>query len=110
MSGRGRMSDRRLGIAQVCGNRNHAGGVYDIPGRSTTALDLEGHDGPSRTLLPGRELMLGVGGKAGVVHLSDARMRFEPARELKRVARLRLHPDPQGLESLQEDPRIERRE
>ena len=34
-------------------------------------------------------------------------MRFQPPRQLQRAARLRLHPDPQGLESLEQHPGIE---
>ena len=52
--------------------------------------------------------MLGVRGQHGVLDELDRRMRLEELGDLQRVGRHPLHPQPHGLQALEQDPRVER--
>ena len=65
MGGGGRVSDGGLGISQVGGNGEHAGGVDKAPGRFAAAVEFERDDAPGPRLLVRRQAVpLGAGSKA----------------------------------------------
>src|SRR5712672_3667650 len=108
--GRAGMRNRGLGVAQVRRDRDHPRGIDHPPRRLAPAFHDERDYGASRALLAHRERVLRVGREPRVVHALHPRMRLEPQGELERASRLRLHPYPERLYSLQQHPSIERRQ
>ena len=67
VGGGGRMGDGGLGVAQVGGDRDHAGRIHHAPGGVLAALDLERDDAAAGFLLLHRQRMLRMRRQAGVI-------------------------------------------
>ena len=61
MRGCGRVSDGRLGVAEIGRDRQHAGCVDQLPGRLPPACNIEGDDSPRGTLLAARKIVRQLG-------------------------------------------------
>src|SRR5690625_3626914 len=108
VGGGGRVHDRRLGIAEVGGQRQDARTVEYLPGLVTTALDTKRQYTAEMTLLLAGQIVAGVVRQAGIKHALHRRVVVQPAGQCQRVVAVRLHAQPQGFEPFQEHPGIER--
>src|SRR5690606_16765628 len=102
------MSDRRLHISQIRGDRHQASRVDESPRCITTTFYLERDDAAERRLLTLGELVLRVRRQPRVVHPAHFRLLLEPTRQLERCRRLCTHPELESFQAFKEHPSIER--
>ena len=73
----GGMGDEAFDAAEGFGEREDAHGLEEALDGRHAAGKLEAHHRPETLLLPAGERMVGMGGKAGVMHMGDRRMRLK---------------------------------
>jgi hypothetical protein len=86
-----RMSDRRLDVAEIRGDRQQPRGVDEAPGSGLITGNFKRDDAAEGRLLPARQRVLGMGRKARVVDARDAALVFEPAGDGERRCLVRVH-------------------
>src|SRR5690242_15327122 len=110
MRRRRRMRDQALRIAEIVRDVDEPERVEKPEGRLLVAAYIEGDDGAARAHLAPSQLVLRMARKAGIDNAPHLRMAFEKARDRLGGAALPLDAQFQRLETLQQQPRIERRE
>src|ERR1043166_10336345 len=114
MRRRGRMRDEALRIAEIVRDVDEPERVEKpeagilVPG--LIPRDVEGDDGAAGAHLAPRQLVLRMARKAGIDNARHLRMAFEKPRNRLGGAALSFDPELQRLETLQQQPRIERRQ
>src|SRR5690606_10822542 len=97
-----RMCDRRLDVAKIRRDRHEPHGVDERPCACAAAAYFEGYDAAESLLLTARERVLRMGFQTGVEHAQHGGLLLEPARQLQRRRRMRVHAQLQRFEPLEE--------
>src|SRR5437868_15246480 len=105
MRGAGWVSNGGFHIAEIGGDRHQLRRIDEGPRAFTTARHVEGQYPAESRLLATRERMLRMGFEPRVMHFEHARLTLQPARQLERCDRMRLHTQLERLQSLEEQDR-----
>src|SRR5450830_1067713 len=107
--GRGaRVGNGGLAVTQVGRNGDQASRIDKAPGALFAAFHFKTHHGAEATLLALSQLVLRVALETGVMNLLDTVLLLQPLGQGLGVRAMGLHPQAEGFQALEEDPRIER--
>ena len=107
------MGNGGLHVAQVGGDGKQPGGVDKAPrglavASAVAVFHFNGDHRAERFLLALGQGFLRVAVETGVMHPGNAGLLLQPPRQLQGVFRVRLHAQPQGFQTLEKHPGVER--
>lgn len=104
----GGMVDQAFHAAERFGQGEQFGLLAETLGRVEAALEHDRDDAAEAGHLALGQCVLRVRGQAGVDHLLDRGVGFQPLRQRQRVLAMRAHAQRQGLEAAQREEAVER--
>ena len=104
----GGVGDQGFGAAQAFGEHGHLHACEHVA-RRFGRVGAEGDHAAEAGALAQAEVVAGVVGQAGIVHVSHVRGRAQPAGQGERVALVALHAQGQGLQAARDQPGVEAR-
>src|SRR5216684_6879148 len=108
MRGAGRMDDQRFGIANIGQVREQFDVANELFASLQSALDTKTENSSiAMSVIFGRDLVLRMTGQAGIADPIDSRMTFQELGDAQGILAVTLHTQRQGLQPLQEQPRVE---